>query len=138
MLFPITGYEVLIALSFLIILFYPMVFQHYFWDSKNHQQVDFNVFWSSQGLWIILIFSLNAYVFWVHTSEFLVSKNNSYFPILQSFQFNSVKLRPLTKDSSSFSCWFHVNKGTFFLKKKHITLNFLWYIYDIFCLREIQ
>lgn len=138
MLFPITGYEVLIALSFLIILFYPMVFQHYFWDSKNHQQVDFNVFWSSQGLWIILIFSLNAYVFWVHTSEFLVSKNNSYFPILQSFQFNSVKLRPLTKDSSSFSCWFHVNKGTFFFKKKHITLNFLWYIYDIFCLREIQ
>lgn len=138
MLFPITGYEVLIALSFLIILFYPVVFQHYFWDSKNHQQVDFNVFWSSQGLWFILIFSLNAYVFWVHTSEFLVSKNNSYFPILQSFQFNSVK-QTSNKDSSSFSCWFHVNKGTFFLKKKkHITLNFLWYIYDIFCLREIQ
>lgn len=44
MLLPITGYEVLIALSFLIILFYSMVFQHYFQDSKNHHQADFKVF----------------------------------------------------------------------------------------------
>lgn len=50
MLLPIRGYEVLIALSFLIILFYPMVLYHYFQDSKNHHQVNFKVFGSSQGL----------------------------------------------------------------------------------------
>lgn len=131
MLFPITGYEVLIALSFLIILFYPMVFQHYFRDAKSHQQMDFKVLWSSQGLWFtILRFSPSAMFsgFWFSC----ISKNNNsflYFPILQSFQVNSIKLRPLTKGSSNFSRWPHVNNGIFFFLKPItlFSLVYLWY-----------
>ena len=91
MLLPIRGYEVLIALSFLIILFYRMVLYHYFQDSKNHHQVNFKVFGSSQGLQFKILRFPQVLMFSELILLICVSKNNTCFPILPFFQFNSIK-----------------------------------------------
>ena len=105
-----------VTLSYLPWLFFSILCSfHTISEIPSHQ--DFKVFWSSQGLWFMLLKNfpkcpcfLSSY-FWVAN----ISKT-SYFPILQFFQFNAVQLRPLINSSSNFLCWFHINKGIFFKK----------------------